>query len=120
MLRRSCSCRLMGRQFCVVHRLQDYLRGKPQGCRLWTSTSHAMLSAIRKLLMALNINKPEEFTLKMFRAGHATALAEEGKSIGDILRAGEWKSNAFMAYVVEDAVDAAQVLDMVLSDSDAE
>ena len=90
------------------------------GSRLLPSSSHHMLTAIRRILGALNVDKPEEFTLKMFRAGHATALAEEGKSIGDILRAGEWKSAAFLAYVNEDAVDASQLLDAVLDDSDDE
>ena len=119
-MKRPCSCHLTGRQFCVAHRLQEYLKGRAQGSRLWSSSSHHMLATIRRILRALDVDRPDEFTLKMFRAGHATSLAEEGKSIGDILRAGEWKSTASMAYIDEDAIDASQLLGQVLSDSDAE
>ena len=63
---------------------------------------------------------PDLYTLKMFRAGHATELAKSGKSVGDILQVGEWRSAAFLAYVDEDLVDAAQILDHVLEDSDME
>ena len=79
-----------------------------------------MLSSIRRLLATLGVGSPTDSTLKMFRAGHATALAEEGKSLGHILQAGEWKSSAFLSYIDEDAVDAAQFLDLVLEDSDDE
>ena len=41
-------------------------------------------------------------------------LAAEGKSIGAILQAGEWRSAAFLAYVDEEAVDASQLLDKLL------
>ena len=96
------------------------MRGKVQGERLWTSTSHLMLATLRRVLRTAGADRPEEFTFKAFRAGHATALAEEGKSIGDILNAGEWRSAAFLSYVDEDVVDAGQILEQVLDDSDCE
>ena len=104
----------------MAHRLQELLRGKPHGGRIWASSSHLLLATLRKILKALNVDRPEEFTFKAFRAGHATALAEEGKSIGDILNAGEWRSAAFLSYIDEDIVDASQVLEQVLCDSDCE
>ena len=119
-LKRPCTCHTTGRQLCVAHRLQDLLHGKPHGARLWASSSHLLLTALRKILKAVNVVHPEEFTFKAFRAGHATALAEEGKSIGDILNAGEWRSAAFLSYIDEDIVDASQVLEQVLCDSDCE
>ena len=54
----------------------------------------------------------------MFRAGHATCLAKEGKSLGRILQAGEWKSAAFLSYVDEDAVDSSEFSNLVLDESD--
>ena len=76
-LKRPCTCHLMSRQFCVAHRLQQFVRGRPQGSRLWTSSSHQLLATIRRILGALLMDCPNEYTLKMFRAGRATALAEE-------------------------------------------
>ena len=83
-------------------------------------TSRETLLAIRQALACLRAATPELYTLKMFRAGHATELAKNGKSVGDILRAGEWRSAAFLSYVDEDLVDASQILDHVLEDSDME
>ena len=83
-------------------------------------SSTEFLTAVRRVLGAVGMENPEQYTLKMFRAGHASTLAEEGKSVGHILQAGEWKSAAFLSYIDEDAVDAAQIVEHVLSESDAE
>ena len=119
-LKRACSCHLGSRQLCLPHRLGDFLHGKKVGAKVWTLTSRELLLAIRQVLACLRAATPDLYTLKMFRAGHATELAKSGKSVGDILRAGEWRSAAFLAYVDEDLVDAAQILDHVLEDSDME
>ena len=118
LLRRHCTCRSTSRQFCLPHRLGPFLRGKKYKQRLWPSAAPAMLAGIRKLLATLRVDSPNEYTFKMFRAGHATSLASEGKSLGYILNAGEWKSTAVLSYIDEDAVDASQFLDLVLDDSD--
>ena len=119
-LKRPCTCHFTSRQFCVAHRLQDFLHGRLQGTRLWSSSLHLLLTILRKVLGAVRGDRPDECTLKAFRVGHATALAEEGKSIGDILNAGEWCSAAFLSYIDEDIVDAGQVLEQVLTDSDCD
>ena len=111
---------MSGRQLCLPHRLKDFLSQRAYACRLWTSSAHTVLASIRQVLASLKVNSPAEYTFKMFRAGHATALAEEGKSLGHILKAGEWKSSAVLSYIDEDAGDAAQFLDSVLDDSDAD
>ena len=60
------------------------------------------------------------FTLKAFRAGKATALANSGAPLGQILAAGEWKSRAVLNYVDEDVFDGAQLVarELELSDCD--
>ena len=120
LLRRPCSCPVNGRQMCVVHRTQGHLCGRAQGTKLFTSTPAQMLASLRSILASLHVEHPEEYTLKTFRAGHATVLASEGKSIGTILQAGEWRSAAFLSYVDLDVVDASQFLEDVLDTSDAE
>ena len=97
LLKRPCTCRASGQQLCLPHRLEASLRGKGQSRKVWASSSTEFLAAVRRLLTALDIENPEQYTLKMFRAGHATTLAEEGKSIGHILQAGEWKAPLFSA-----------------------
>ena len=75
---------------------------------------------MRQLLGLLQFEGASAVTLKAFRAGKATELAAAGKSVGHILRAGEWRSAAFLAYLDEDAVDAAQLLHRTLEQSDEE
>ena len=118
LLKRHCTCRSTSRQFCLPHRLGTFLAEKSRGQQLWTSTAHGVLKSIRRLLTSLKVEAPNEYTFKMFRAGHATSLAAEGKSLGHILKMGEWKSTAVLSYIDEDAVDASQFLSLVLDDSD--
>ena len=118
MLKRYCTCSSAGEQFCLPHRLRPYLSKLQIGHQLWSRSPHAALVAIRQLLSSLNIGATHEFTWKMFRAGHATSLAAEGKSLGQILSAGEWRSTAVLSYVDEDTVDASEFLNLVLEDSD--
>ena len=83
-------------------------------------TSDAALRTLRRLLTLCSVPRPEAYTLKAYRAGKATALASAGKSLGDILSAGEWRSSAFLSYVDTDVVDHAQILDQTLAASDEE
>ena len=61
-----------------------------------------------------------QYTLKAFRAGHATELAMQGKSLGEILQAGEWRSKAFLAYVDANCVDEAQLFKELIENPDDE
>ena len=69
------------------------------------------------MLTLLGVAKVQGYTLKAFRVGKATALAASGKSLGQILAAGEWRSFAFLSYVDTDVVDQAQLLDATLEAS---
>ena len=62
----------------------------------------------------------QSFTLKAYRAGKATAMAAAGATVGEILQAGEWRSQAFLRYVDTDAVDEAQMLSAAVEGSDCE
>ena len=90
------------------------------GQPMWAFTSQQFSQWLQRILTLLAVPGASLFTLKAFRAGKATALAAAGYSIGDSLRAGEWSSRAFLAYIDEDAVDAAQLLQQTLAASDEE
>ena len=84
-------------------------------------TPTVALPVLRRMLTLALAQGSAEFGWKSFRAGRATKLACQGRSIGFILQAGEWKSSAFLKYIDEEAVDEAQLLDLVLgaeSDND--
>ena len=103
-------CSSWGAGRCPVHRIGPYLATLCAGQPLWPFSAAQFGSWLQRVLTLLSVEGATQFTLKAFRAGKATALAEAGCSIGDILRAGEWQSRAFLAYIDEDAVDAAQLV----------
>ena len=108
-LRRACSC-AQGPAFCVPHCVRRLLQSKQPGEKLWAFTAAAMLKELRRLLGMLSVPGAPEFTLKAFRAGHATALAAAGHSLAAVMAAGEWRSMAALRYIDTDAVDQAQLL----------
>ena len=110
LLRRACSCASTGPRTCAVHRLKPKLASMGRAEPLWQLSAHEAVKSLRRLLTLLKVTCPDEFTLKAFRAGRATALAAAGKSVVDILLAGEWRSAAFLSYVDSDLVDSAQLL----------
>ena len=67
------------------------------------------------MLGLLGVAQPSSFSLKAFRAGHATELVARGASWSQLLEAGEWRGSAALKYVEAGAVDtaafAARVID---------
>lgn len=67
-----------------------------------------------------------DLTFKSWRAGKATAMARAGCSLPEILTAGEWKSRAYLRYIVDRWKQAAhkmnevEVLTTAVDDSDDE
>ena len=100
--------------------MSDHIGGLENGQRLCEFTPHTFLSQLKRLLAILQIGGAEKTTLKCFRAGKATAMAAEGRGLGEILTAGEWRSKAFLRYIDEDMVDAAQLLSEAIEQSDGE
>ncbi len=62
----------------------------------------------------------EKLTLKTLRASAAAALAKARYSVGHILRAGEWRSAAFLRYADVEALDPMSLLGQVMDASDQE
>ena len=119
-LRRACVCATRGRSMCAVHRMQAHLAAKQVAAPLWSFTPASALHTLKRLLVLVKEPQSAAFTLKAFRAGRATQLAAQGKSLGTILQAGEWRSSAFLSYVDTDAVDSSQLLSQTLALSDDE
>ena len=119
-LRRGCVCATKGKSLCGVHRLRAFLASKQVAAPLWSFTPAKALHTLKRMLVLCRAPNHAAFTLKAFRAGRATQLAAQGKSLGAILQAGEWRSSAFLSYIDTDAVDSLQLLDQTLALSDEE
>ena len=90
------------------------------GAAVWTLTAHLVLTQLRRILAQAGASGLDHFTLKCFRAGRATQLAVDGRSLGVILQAGERRSAAFTRYIDEEKVDAATFLVQTLAESEGE
>jgi len=76
----------------------------------------------KRMKLALNetgVDDVASFTLKAFRAGHATEQAMRGIALAKIMEMGEWSSRAIFAYINMDLVDE-EVLVMTLTEHDEE
>ena len=95
---RPCTCHvkrqhLEGPQFCVVHRLLSFVTARNKGVcgpdfaglsgmKLFNFSAQTFLSTLRRFVSLLRFRNAEKLTLKVFRAGKATALANEGINLG--------------------------------------
>eukprot|EP00971_Amphidinium_carterae_P329758 6462417-Amphidinium_carterae.1 len=105
---------------CIVHRVAPWLQSFAAGQRLWGLTPGTAVKTMRRLLQLLDVPEPFAYTLKSFRAGRATELAKQGRSLGDIMLLGEWKGQAVLKYLDTDAADNAQLGALLESESEEE
>ena len=69
----------------------------------------AVLSALRAALQELGVPRHDAYRTRDFRRGHAQDMAVRGSRLADILRAGDWRSAAFLSYLDRDALEDSAV-----------
>ena len=122
-LERTCWCSTRSSGTCPVHVLWPWLAKLPEGARPWGGVcGQTALSGLRRRLEQLGLPDPGSYRLHDFRRGHAQDLLEGGSSLTLILKAGEWKSAAFLRYLQVEELEARAVLEahMNLSEAEAE
>ena len=62
-------------------------------------TQAKALKSLRQLLGSLEIENAQQYRLHDIRRGHAKDLQLRGAGLAEILRAGEWRSPAFLSYL---------------------
>ena len=87
---------------------------------LWHFKPAVVLKRVKQVLVSLGNAKGQHFTFKSIRAGRATEMAQQGFTIAQILRAGEWRSVAFLRYCDVDQVDPNAMLTSTLDGSEDE
>ena len=119
-IRRDCWCQSC-RDTCPVHSVLPWLNSLAPGATPFAHfTQASALAALRKRLAILQIEHPQEYKLHDFRRGHAQDLLEAGASLMAILKAGEWKGAAFMAYLDSAEMEARAVLQTHMQQSSDE
>ena len=120
LLKRKCKC-AGSCALCPVHTLWKYLAGFPVGSQPFASISAGnALVQLRTVLGRLGVPSAKLYCLKDFRRGHAKDLQLSGAPLSVILRAGEWKSAAFLTYLDGCELERDAVLEAaLLSDDEA-
>jgi len=123
-LRRGCLCfsRAAAADLCPVHQLAIRIHGLCAGQQLfpyWAATGGAALRAsLRRRLTLLGVPDAMSYGLQSLRRGHAQQIVDDGGSLADVLRAGQWSSPAFMLYLDMAEVESAAVIDAMTGAAD--
>ena len=106
-----------------MHVLGRWLQGLPEPRRPFAGiTPQAALRRLRERLGKLGAVDARAYRLHDFRRGHAQDLASSGATLAEILKAGEWRSAAFLGYLDTEDLEQSAVLEahMNMSSEDEE
>ena len=90
------------------------------GQRLCPRSTYECTRDLRSDLQQLNVDRAKSYTLKSFKAGKATDMAQRGESLAAILQAGEWRSSALLRYISESELDKKAFLDAMDAEEEDE
>ena len=77
---------------------------------MYNRNAYDFTKRVKEALRSLGYENVEKFTLKAFRAGHATELACLGVALAKIMEKGEWSSRAIFCYINMEQVDQAALV----------
>ena len=104
-LRRRCWCQQC-EATCPVHVLGPYFRALAPGEQPFVKFRPcSALRELRALLEHLQVPDAHTYRTHDLRRGHAEDLRNNGATLGEILRAGEWKSPAFFTFLVQNQLE---------------
>ena len=116
---RHCSCTSVARDvWCCFHALRSQCRSSSaDSTSIWPFSKAHITDVLKRLCQELSISWPG---FHAFRRGMAQDILESGKDLSFILRAGGWRSKAFMDYLTRAKLDARESLNYALADSDSD
>ena len=110
-LTRGCWCSTC-KVTCPLHCLGPWLLQMTAGHRPFgRMTGARATSQLRRRLALLHVPEADKFNLHGFRRGHAQDLLASGADLYTILRAGEWRSSAFVEYLEQAELESAAVME---------
>ena len=75
---------------------------------------------LKRRLRCPKVKAADAYWLHDLRCGHAQDMVDNGGRLCEILKAGEWSSPAFKAYLDLDAVEQAVLVEAYLDESEEE
>ena len=105
---RTCWCARC-KATCPVHTLGKFCAEIASGRPFAHFRPDVVLSELRAALQELGVPQHQAFRTHDFRRGHAQDMAVRGSRLADILRAGDWRSAAFLSYLEKDELEAGAI-----------
>ena len=98
-LRRGCWCSSHP-GICPLHVLGPFTQAHRPGQQLFPGiTPSSAVNVLRAMLNSLQVKDAHLYRTHDLRRGHARDLQQSGSNLAEILRAGEWRSAAFLSYL---------------------
>lgn len=117
LLTRRCWCSSAS-AVCPVHVLGAWAQQLAAGSQPFAQWRPSRATEmLRRRLRDIGVESHESYTLHAFRRGHAQDLVASGSSAAEILRAGEWRSCAFLQYLDVDSLECQAVVEAHLAES---
>ena len=105
---RTCWCARC-KATCPVHTLGKFCSEIGSGQPFAHFRPDVVLTALRAALQELGVSQHHAYRTHDLRRGHAQDMAVRGSRLADILRAGDWRSAAFLSYLNKDELEAAAI-----------
>ena len=105
---------------CPVHAFLNYYHqtGRQRTGRCFSTSYDAFTQVFRRHLANIGVRNPMEYSSKAFHRGTAIGSLKQGGRLGDILEAGQWRSPAFLQYMLRADIDELAVFDMPVAQED--
>ena len=106
------------KETCPLHVLGKYMRSLGDGSRPFALyTPGRALQLLRSYLAIIGVSEAQSYRTHDLRRGHARDLQVRGASLMEILRAGEWRSPAFLNYLDLEELERDAVVEAHLGES---
>lgn len=102
---------------CPVHMAWPLLAQCTRNVRPFTRFTPAYVLRQLRLRLSLEVADAMSFRTHDLRRGHARDLQNSGASLAEVLRAGQWRSPAFMSYLDVNALERDVVVQAHVDDS---
>ena len=119
-LERECCCASSGWRLCSVHWLKKLRELSACPGKVFSFTLADLRKNIERLALATIANPGGKVGTHAFRRGMAQDIIDAGGSLAVLMRAGEWKSRAFLNYLREAQPQETAVARAVINLSDSE
>ena len=119
-MRRSCWC-LSCEKTCPDHALWPFFAELEVGAQPFIGFRPGFaLNALREMLRLSNVPNASIYRTHDLRRGHCQDMVDNGSTVAEILRAGQWRSAAFLNYVDLDELERGAVMEAHMDESSSD